>query len=77
MNVSMNPLWRELKAHGIKTLGRPGFAEWLEHAAAVVRVEAKREAMNAAHLARDGQHVKLATSQLDAARETLIGEDAA
>ncbi len=59
MNVSMNQDWARFKAAGIAKLGRPGFAEYLEHAAAVVRTEAKREANNAAYLAKDGQHIRI------------------
>lgn len=58
MKVSMNADWARFKAHGVRALGRPGFADWLEHAAAVVRAEAKREAANAKYLAQRGEHVR-------------------
>lgn len=58
MNISMNADWARFKAHGIRALGRPGFAEWLDYAAAMMRAEAKREAANAAYLAAHGQHVR-------------------
>lgn len=33
MNVSINPHWAKLKAHGIKTLGHDAFADFLRFAA--------------------------------------------
>ena len=59
MNVGMNADWARFKKLGIERLGRPGFAEWLDHAAEVVRTEAKREAAAAAHLAKDGEHLRV------------------
>ena len=68
MNISMNADWARFKARGIALLGRPGFADWLDHAAAVVRTEARREAANAAAAARSGAHVRLVTDQQEQAR---------
>lgn len=53
MNVGMNADWARFKKLGIERLGRPGFAEWLEHAAKVVRVEAQREASNAEYAVQE------------------------
>lgn len=49
MNISMNAEWASFQRRGIAKLGRGGFAEWLQHAADVVRAEAKREAIDAAY----------------------------
>lgn len=68
MNVSMNADWARFKARGIALLGRPGFADWLDHAAQVVRAEARREAANAAAIAKTGTHVRLVTEPREAAR---------
>lgn len=37
MNISINPHWAKLKAHGIKTLGHEGFADFLRFAAQSTR----------------------------------------
>jgi len=36
-------LWAKLKPLLIRSLGREGAADWLDHSAAVMRAEAKRE----------------------------------
>lgn len=43
MNVGMNADWARFKAHGIKCLGRRGFAEWLDHASKTMHAEANIE----------------------------------
>lgn len=68
MNVSMNADWARFKARGIALLGRPGFADWLDHAADAVRAEAQREAANAAAAAQSGAHVRLVTDQQEPTR---------